>query len=130
MALKRQIGFEQQQKDLAPTVAQQNEVVEKLKSGLNAMRGKLEELRMKRDELVARAKTAEAQTKVHDALKSVNITDPTSELSRFEEKIRREEARVAGQAELAESSLDAQFEGLEDVAEDAEVEARLADLQK
>ena len=130
VALKRQIGFEQQQKDLAPTVAQQNEVVEKLKSGLNAMRGKLEELRMKRDELVARSKTAEAQTKVHDALKSVNITDPTSELSRFEEKIRREEARVAGQAELAESSLDAQFEGLEDVAEDAEVEARLADLQK
>ena len=130
VALKRQIGFEQQQKDLAPTVAQQNEVVEKLKSGLNAMRGKLEELKMKRDELVARSKTAEAQTKVHDALKSVNITDPTSELSRFEEKIRREEARVAGQAELAESSLDAQFEGLEDVAEDAEVEARLADLQK
>ena len=130
VALKRQIGFEQQQEDLAPTVAQQNEVVEKLKSGLNAMRGKLEELKMKRDELVARAKTAEAQTKVHDALKSVNITDPTSELSRFEEKIRREEARVAGQAELAESSLDAQFEGLDDVAEDAEVEARLADLQK
>jgi phage shock protein A len=130
VALKRQIGFEQQQKDLAPTVAQQNEVVEKLKSGLNAMRGKLEELKLKRDELVARSKTAEAQTKVHDALKSVNITDPTSELSRFEEKIRREEARVAGQAELAASSLDAQFEGLEDVAEDAEVEARLADLQK
>jgi phage shock protein A len=130
VALKRQIGFEQQQKDLAPTVAQQNEVVEKLKSGLNAMRGKLDELKMKRDELVARSKTAEAQTKVHDALKSVNITDPTSELSRFEEKIRREEARVAGQAELAASSLDAQFEGLEDVAEDAEVEARLADLQK
>ncbi|HEX5641654.1 MAG TPA: PspA/IM30 family protein [Thermoleophilia bacterium] len=130
VALKRQIGFEQQQKDLAPTIAQQNEVVEKLKSGLNSMRGKLEELKMKRDELVARSKTAEAQTKVHDALKSVNITDPTSELSRFEEKIRREEARVVGQAELAASSLDAQFEGLEDVAEDAEVEARLADLQK
>ena len=31
----------------------------------------------KRDELVARAKMAEAQTKVHDALKSVDINDPT-----------------------------------------------------
>ena len=32
--------------------------------------------------------------------------DPTSEVSRFEDKIRREEARVAGQQELADSSLD------------------------
>ena len=92
------------------------------------MRGKLDDLQHKRDELVARAKIAEAQTQVHDAIKSVDILDPTSEVSRFEEKIRREEAKVAGQAELAASSLDAQFESLDDVADDAEVEARLAAL--
>ncbi len=40
--------------------------------------------------------------------------DPTSEFSRFEEKIRREEAKVAGKAELAASRLDVQFEALED----------------
>jgi len=130
VALKRQIDFENQAKDLQPTIAQQTEVVEKLKSGLTAMKGKLDELRAKRDELVSRAKIAEAQTQVHDALRSVNITDPTSEISRFEEKVRREEARVAGQMELAASSLDAQFEGLDDVAKDAEVEARLAELKK
>ena len=73
---------------------------------------------------------AEAQTKVHDALKSIDINDPTSEIGRFEDKVRREEAKVAGQAELAASSLDAQFESLDDLAEDAEVEARLAALKK
>jgi len=129
VALERQIAFERQSKDLAPTIAQQTEVTEKLKGGLTAMRGKLEELRSKRDELVARAKMAEAQSQVHDAIKSVDLADPTSELSRFEDKIRREEARVTGQAELAASSLDAQFEGLDDLATDAEVEARLAQLK-
>ena len=130
VALKRQIDFENQAKDLQPTIAQQSDVVEKLKSGLTLMKGKLGELRAKRDELVSRAKIAEAQTQVHDALRSVNITDPTSEIGRFEEKVRREEARVAGQIELAASSLDAQFESLDDVAVDAEVEARLTELNR
>lgn len=130
VALKRQITLEQQVKDMEPTIAQQTEVVEKLKSGLASMTQKLDELRTKRDEIVARAKMAEAQEKVYDAIKSVNVTDPTSELSRFEEKIRREEAKVAGQAELAASSLDAQFESLDDVSDDLEVERRLAELNK
>lgn len=130
VALKRQIDFENQAKDLQPTIAQQTDVVGKLKDGMASMRGKLEELRTKRDELVSRAKIAQAQSQVHDALRSVDMTDPTSEIGRFEDKIRREEAKVAGQSELAASSLDAQFESLDDVAEDAEVEARLAALNR
>ena len=130
VALKRQITFEEQVSDLAAPIAQQNDVVGKLKSGLAGMHVKLEELRTKRDELVGRAKVAEAQKKVTDALKSINITDPTSELARFEDRIRREEAKVAGMAEVAASSLDAQFDTLDDLAEDAEVERRLAELNK
>ena len=131
VALKRQIDFESQAKDLAPTIAQQTEVVEKLKSGLNAMRGKLEELQ---DE-ARRARGARQDRRGADEgarRPQERRTSPTrpARSSRFEDKIRREEAKVAGQAELAASSLDAQFESLDDVAEDAEVEARLADLQK
>ena len=72
---------------------------------------------------------ARAQNKVHDAIKSVNVLAPTSEIGRFEEKSRRQEALAAGKAELAASSLDAQFESLEDVGELTEVEARLAALK-
>jgi phage shock protein A len=129
VGLSRQIDFEQEVASLEPTIAQQNELVGKLRSGLDGMKGKLDELQRKRDELVARSKLAEAQNQVHDALKSVDITDPTSEVSRFEDKIRREEARARGQAELAASSLDAQFESLDDMADEAEVEARLAALK-
>lgn len=129
VALSKQIGFEKEAKESAPMIASQNEVVEKLKTGLIGMRGKLTELQTKRDQLVARAKTAEAQASVQDAVKSIDILDPTSEVSRFEDKVRREEARVAGQAEIAASSLDSQFDELESATTDAEVEARLSELK-
>jgi phage shock protein A len=93
------------------------------------MRAKLSELVAKRDELVARAKSADAQSQVIDAVKSIDLLDPTSEISRFEDKIRREEAKVLGQQEIAASSLDAQFESLEDLDKQAEVDARLAALK-
>ena len=93
------------------------------------MSGKLDELSAKRDELAARAKMADAQQQVHDAIKSIDLLDPTSEISRFEEKVRREEAKVLGQQELAASSLDAQFDSLEDLDKEAEIEARLASLK-
>ncbi|UIK87888.1 PspA/IM30 family protein [Arthrobacter polaris] len=129
VALQRQISAENQARSAEPNISSQNDVVEKLKTGLQQMHGKLDELASKRNELIARSKTAQAQTQVHDALKSIDIMDSTSEVSRFEEKIRREEAKVRGQNELAASSLDAQFNSLEDLGEQTEVEARLAALK-
>lgn len=129
VALGKQIASEQEARTSEPTIAAQTEVVDKLKSGLDGMRQKLEQLRGKRNELVARSRTVDAQTKVADAMGAIDITDPTSELSRFEEKVRREEAKVIGRQELAASSLDAQFQGLEDLDQQTEVEARLAALK-
>jgi len=129
VALTRQMQSESEAKSAEPSIASQTEVVERLKTGLQKMREKLGELTAKRDELVARQKTVQAQSTVQDAIKSIDIMDPTSEVGRFEEKIRREEARVRGQEELAASSLDAQFESLEDIGEMTEVEARLAALK-
>ena len=129
VALKRQIGFEDQAKGLATQIATQAELTNRLKEGLNGMRAKREELVQKRNELVARAKMADAQAKVQESLKSINATDPTSEVSRFEERIRHDEAHVRGMQEVAASSLDAQFDNLEDVSTDADVETRLAALK-
>ncbi|TXR57943.1 PspA/IM30 family protein [Quadrisphaera setariae] len=129
VALQRQIDAEDHAKGFEPQIASRTEVVEKLKTGLEGMRRKLEELRSKRDELVARSRMAAAQSQVHDAVKAVDLLDPTSEVSRFEEKVRREEARVRGQEELAASSLDGQFEALEADGDQTEVELRLAALK-
>ena len=129
VALGKQLLAENQAKAVEPQIASQTEVVEKLKDGLTKMREKLDELKAKRDELNARSKTAAAQSQVNDALKSFSVLDPTNEISRWEEKVRRKEARVQGQQELAASSLDAQFNGLDDLNKQAEVEERLAKLK-
>lgn len=129
VALERQIRSEEEVRQAEPVIASQTEVVDKLKTGLQQMKLKLDDLQSTRDQLVARQKSAAAQAQVQDAVQSIDLLDPTSEVTRFEEKIRREEARVAGREELAQSSLDAQFEALEDTSRDADVEARLAALK-
>lgn len=129
IALNKQLLAEKAAQAVEPQLASQTQVVNQLKDGLEKMRSKLEEVKYKRDELTARQKTAAAQAQVNDALKAFDVLDPTSEMSRFEEKVRREEARVIGQQELAASSLDAQFNTLDQMERETELDARLAALK-
>ena len=129
IAITKQINAENEVKAAEPMITQQNEVVDKLKDGLVQMKSKLDELKSKRDQLVARQKSAEAQSRVTDAISSINVLDPTTEISRWEEQVRREEARVAGKQEIAGASLESQFAELEDSNTNAEIEARLAALR-
>ncbi|MFV2145190.1 MULTISPECIES: PspA/IM30 family protein [Isoptericola] len=129
VALRKQLDAENEVKSAQPMIEQQQVTVEKLKTGLAQMKDRLVELKSKRDQLVARQKAAVAQQTVQGAISSINIMDPTSELSRFEEAVRREEAQAMGQAEIAASSLESQFSELEGSMEDLELEARLAALK-
>ncbi len=129
VALSKQLEFEKEARDAEPLIQSQEEVVAKLKTGLDQMTGKLSELKSKRDQLIARQKSAVAQNRVQDAISSINVLDPTSELGRYEEQVRREEALALGKAEVAASSLDEQFAALEDHSNDLEIEARLAALK-
>ncbi len=129
LALRRQISFEEQVSTFDRQLDQQRELTDKLKDGLNKLRVKREELVQKRDELVSRAKMAQAQVKVQETIKEVSVLDPTSELNRFEERIRRQEALARGMEEVAMSSLEDQFAELESGEDELEVEARLAELK-
>jgi phage shock protein A len=129
LALRRQLSFDEQIATFDRQIADQTELTNKLKDGLNKLRVKREELVQKRDELVSRAKMAQAQMQVQETLKSVSVLDPTSELNRFEERIRRQEAQARGMAEVASSSLDDQFAQLDSDSDNVEVEARLAALK-
>ena len=129
IALRRQISYEEQVRTLETQIAQQRELTDKLKDGLNKLRLRREELVQKRDELVSRAKMARAQVQVQQAVRSVSVLDPTSDLSRFEERVRREEAMARGMEEVAASSIEEQFAQLESGEDDLEVESRLAQLK-
>ena len=129
IAIRRQISFEEQVKTFRGQIEQQTQLTDQLKDGLNKLRVKREELVQKRDELVSRAKMASAQRRVQEAVREVSVMDPTSELNRFEERIRREEAMARGMQEVAASSLEEEFASLDDAATDAEVESRLESLR-
>jgi phage shock protein A len=129
VALRRQISFEDQVKTYEEQVEQQTALTDKLKDGLTRLREKREDLVRKRDELVSRAKMAKAQMQVQGAIKNVSVMDPTSDLSRFEDAIRRKEAMARGMAEVAASSVEEQFEDLDDLSDELEVEARLAAMK-
>ena len=129
IALRRQVSFEAQAKTMEQQVTQQSELTEQLKSGLIKLKAKREELVQKRNELVSRAKMAQARVQVQRAVKGVSVMDPTSELSRFEDRVRREEALAKGMEEVATTSLEEQFARLDDDEHEIEVEARFAELK-
>ena len=128
VALGKQIQFENEIKAEEPSLQAQRDVAERLKRGLAQMKDKLAELKTRRDQLIAREKTANAQAQVTDALGSINILDPTSELGRFEDRVRRQEALAQGKIELAASSLDAQFAELETDSSQLEIVPRRAPI--
>lgn len=57
---------------------------------------KFDDLERVRDELVAGSRSAQAQPQELESLTSIDVMDPASELARFEENVRRDEARVGG----------------------------------
>lgn len=130
VALRRQISFEREAESFDQQIQQQTEMTDKLKDGLDKIRLKREELVRRRNELVGRAKMAEAQSNVQEAVRGVSVLDPSSELGRFEDRIRREEARVRGMDEITTSSIEAQFDELDGVGDDVEVDLRLEALRR
>jgi phage shock protein A len=129
LALGRQISFENQGTTFDTQISQQSALVDQLKDGLNKMTVRRDELVQKRDELVARAKMAKAQTQVQTTLKNVSVMDPTSELSQYEDKVRHQEALAQGMAEVNANSVDEQFASLQGDEDAVEVDARLAALK-
>ena len=129
IAIRRQISFENQVTSFQQQIESQTSLTDQLKDGLNKLRLKREELVQKRDELVSRAKMASAQRQVQEAVREVSVMDPTSELNRFEERVRREEAMARGMSEVAASSLEEEFAALDDADTEAEVESRLAGMR-
>lgn len=129
VALGRQLQAEQAARVAEPVIATQTELVGTLKSGLDGMKLRLGQLQSRREELVARSRSAHTRTAMLDAIKSIDMLDPTGELGRFEDKVRREEARARGREELAASSLDGRYESLDPETDAAEVDARLARLK-
>jgi len=129
VALQRQLGYEEQARTLQTQTSQQSELTTQLKQGLDALRAKREELVQRRDQLVGRSKLAGARIRVQEGLRNASAMDPSSEIGRFEERVRREEAYASGLEEVSTDTIDAQFAQLDAQDNNDEVESRFAQLK-
>ncbi|WP_369376636.1 PspA/IM30 family protein [Streptomyces sp. cg36] len=129
VALGREVQAEREAWQAEPAIAAQTAVVDRLRTGVDGMRTRLEALEVRQHEWVTGATWARARHRIPDGLESAHPLDPASEIPRFQDKLRREEARARGGHELAASALDGRFERLDSPGDTAEVEARLAALK-
>jgi len=128
-ALRRKRDYEANGTVYETQLTAQHQMVEKLKTDLQALESKYEELQRNREVLIARHKLAEAQKRIQTTVAAASAIDFTSELGCMEEKIRLEEARAAASAELTGATLDAQLDALASSDEDTAVDEELQALK-
>ncbi len=114
---------------LQTQLEQQNTMVDTLKRNLIALEGKISEAKTKKDMLKARASAAKANEQLQKVVGNMSTGSAMGAFDRMEEKVLQMEARSQAQAELAGSSLEAQFAMLESGSDvDDELAAMKAQL--
>ncbi len=98
----------------------QRNAAEQLKASLVALADKIEEARRKKNLLIARAKRAEAQKKIHDTMSGLSDTSAFDTFDRMTQKVDQIEAQAAASVELggllgdgSGDKLDSEFKALE-----------------
>lgn len=106
----------------------QRATVAELKSKRELLKSKYDQARRNKDNLIARARAAQAKSNMTQVSNKGNTADYASELDRMERKIREKEARAEADEEVADSktSVDDEFAQL---GADQHVEDQLAALK-
>ncbi len=126
-ALGRQMIAENDVEIVEHIITAQHESIDTLSHGVSQMKSKLTGLKRRQDALApGSASTASATTGVplQGAITMIEIMDPSSEVTLFEEEVRQAEARSRDAAEWPASPQDAQFPALDDI-DKAAIEERL-----
>lgn len=127
-ALLRVNDYTQQVAIYSKQLEGQKNAVTELKSKRDLLQSKYEQALRNRDNLVARARAAQAKTRMTQVTTMTNTTDYASELDRMEQKIRHQEAVADANEEVAESktSVNDEFDKL---GANDQVDAQLAALK-
>lgn len=115
------LGRRQQQVEVATSLGEQMAVqgsaIDKLFMSMQQLEAKITEAKAKKDQMIARARTAKTSQKVNDMLSSVTGSTSMDAFDRMNEKVEMLEskAEIAGQlAGVSDSSLEGKFKLLGD----------------
>lgn len=129
-ALTRRKSALETAKILLPQLAQQNEVVAKLRKEMGMLEGKIAEAKTKKDLYIARARSAQASQKVNEMLGNFHTGSALTAFERMEEKVMRLEAESEAIEQLTGNQLEHKFAALEAIDEvEDQLAAMKADLQ-
>lgn len=127
--LSRQIELEQSLTERQQFIVNAQAAVEQQKANVAKARDQYTKLIRKRDELVNRARTAESMGKMQESMSEIDTSNVNGQLGRLENKIRKNEAKVLGTAEMAANSGVSEMASIEAMVVDDELERRLAGLK-
>lgn len=127
-ALVRQNDYSEQAAIYEKQLEAQKSAVAELKAKRDLLKSKYDQAQRNKENLVARARAAQAKSKMTKVTNQSNTADYASELDRMERKIREQEARAEAEEEVADSktSVDDEFAKL---GADKQVEDQLAALK-
>lgn len=112
-ALTKRKSYQQTATALQTQVEQQTSVVNRLKTDMQALESKISEAKTKKDMYIARARSAQASTRLNEMLGGVNTSSSLSAFERMEDKVMELEAQSEAIGELSSNDLQKQFAALE-----------------
>lgn len=126
-ALTRKKNADEQETSLASQISSMKGNVEKLFGSMQQLEGKITEARSKKDQYVARARTAKTSAKVNDMLSDVSTSGGLDAFERMKTKVEELEVKADVSRELsiggaADVSLESKFKALESDSVDDELE--------
>jgi len=136
-ALSRRQAQTEEANNLQVQIDNQNASMDKLYEGMKMLEKKIIENKSKKDQMIARARTAQSTQKVNDMIKGVGNKSGMEAFSRMEEKVEALEAAAEVSAEMGSlggnflpgtegASIESQFKALE---ASNEVEDELAKMK-
>lgn len=116
-ALVRKKEHEDRGRDFEQQYQQQKQAADALRNALSQLNEKIEEAKRKKNLLIARAKRAEAQKKIHNTMAGLGDSGAFDTFDRMAEKVEQREAEAAASVELTAhlsgDTLDQQFKQLQ-----------------
>lgn len=126
-ALTRKKTADEQEASLLAQIDGMKSNVEKLYGSMQQLEGKISEAKAKKDQYVARARTAKTSAKVNDMLSNVSTSGGLDAFERMKTKVEELEVKADVSRELsqggaADASLESKFKALESDSVDEELE--------
>lgn len=126
-ALTRKKAADEQEASLSSQITGMKANVEKLYSSMQQLEGKISEAKAKKDQYVARARTAKTSAKVNEMLSSVGTSSGLEAFERMKDKVEELEVKADVTRDLslggaADVSLENKFKALESDSVDDELQ--------